>query len=93
MRILTLRPGLAALALSANGSQWAKLCLEEQPGGGLSVISVVTRGLSDDATAYPVSGTSVFLKVARQQRGLQRLAPYQRPNRSLETGIIRAVAG
>ena len=56
------------IAVYGTTSHWAKLCLEAQPGGGLSVISVVTRDFSDDVTSYPVSGTSTFLKVAKSQR-------------------------
>jgi len=53
------------IVLYDTNTAWAKFCLEAQNGGGLSVISVVTRDLSDDATSYPVSGTSVYLKMAK----------------------------
>ena len=58
------------IALYGTSSHWAKLCLEAQPGGGLSIISVVTRDSSDDVISYPVSGTSTYLKVAKSQRTL-----------------------
>jgi regulation of enolase protein 1 (concanavalin A-like superfamily) len=58
------------LALYGTPTHWAKLCLEAQEGGGLAIVSVITRDFSDDATSYPVSGTSTYLKVAKQQRGL-----------------------
>ena len=58
------------LALYGTPTHWAKLCLEAQEGGGLAIVSVITRGFSDDATAYPISGTSTYLKIAKQQRGL-----------------------
>jgi hypothetical protein len=56
------------IALYGTPSRWAKLCLEAQDGGGLSVISVVTRDVSDDVTSYPVDGGFTFLKVARDQQ-------------------------
>jgi len=55
------------IALYGTATQWAKLCLEVQDGGGLSVISVVTRDLSDDVTSFPVAGTSTWLKVAKDK--------------------------
>jgi regulation of enolase protein 1 (concanavalin A-like superfamily) len=56
------------IALYGTPSRWAKLCLEAQDGGGLSVISVVTRDVSDDVTSYPVEGGFTFLKVARDRQ-------------------------
>ncbi|MFC3653266.1 DUF1349 domain-containing protein [Dyella humi] len=53
------------LALYASTSTWAKLCVEAQADHRLDVISVVTRGSSDDATSFPVSGTSIYLKIAK----------------------------
>jgi regulation of enolase protein 1 (concanavalin A-like superfamily) len=55
------------VALYGTATHWAKLCLEVQDGGGLSVISVVTRELSDDVTSFPVAGTSTWLKVAKDK--------------------------
>lgn len=56
------------LALYASTSTWAKLCLEAQADHRLNVISVVTRGSSDDATSFPASGTSIYLKIAKADR-------------------------
>jgi regulation of enolase protein 1 (concanavalin A-like superfamily) len=58
------------IALVGSASRWAKLCLEAQAGGGLAIVSVVTRDLSDDTTSYPVTGTSTWLKVAKDQGGI-----------------------
>jgi hypothetical protein len=58
------------LALYGTPTIWAKLCLEAQAEGGLSVISVVTRGLSDDVTSFPVNGTSTYLKLAKDHKVL-----------------------
>lgn len=55
------------IALYGTASHWAKLCLEAQAAGGFSVISVVTRDLSDDVTSMPVAGASTWLKVARDK--------------------------
>jgi uncharacterized protein len=53
------------LALYESTSTWAKFCLEAQANSRLDVISVVTRGLSDDSTSFPASGTSIYLKIAK----------------------------
>ena len=58
------------LAMYGTATKWAKLCLEAQANGDLSVISVVTRGLSDDVTSFPVSGTSTYLKAAKDHNVL-----------------------
>lgn len=52
------------VALYGSVSRWAKLCLEAQSDGHLDVISVVTRGRSDDATSFPARGISIYLKAA-----------------------------
>lgn len=53
------------LALYALASTWAELCLEAQADHRLDVISVVTRGSSDDATSFAANGTSIYLKIAK----------------------------
>lgn len=53
------------LVLYASTSTWSKLCLEAQADHRLDVISVVTRGSSDDATSFPANGTSIYLKIAK----------------------------
>jgi regulation of enolase protein 1 (concanavalin A-like superfamily) len=45
--------------------RFAKLCFEYSPQQVPSVVSVVTRGDSDDANAFPVEGNAVSLRVAR----------------------------
>lgn len=55
-----------ALVLFVNKAVWAKLCLESPNGpNGLEVVSVVTRGESDDSYSVPVSGASLYMKVAK----------------------------
>jgi hypothetical protein len=55
------------LVLYASPSTWSKLCLEAQADHRLDVISVVTRGSSDDATSFPANGTSIYLKIAKAE--------------------------
>ena len=47
---------------------WAKLCLELSPQGQLSIVSVVTKGVSDDCNSVPVPGNSIYLRIARLER-------------------------
>lgn len=44
---------------------WAKLCFELSPDREPMVVSVVTRGVSDDANAFVVTGEDVHLRVSR----------------------------
>jgi len=53
------------LALYAHDGAWAKLCFERSPQGEAMVVSVVTRGVSDDANAFAVEGRQVWLRVSR----------------------------
>jgi uncharacterized protein len=53
------------LVLYAHDGAWAKLCFERQPRGEAMVVSVVTRGVSDDANAFAVEGRQVWLRVSR----------------------------
>ena len=55
------------LLLFENGSSWAKLCFERSPQGEPTVVSVVTKGVSDDANAFVKPGP-VYLRVARLGR-------------------------
>jgi len=54
-----------ALIVHAGDRTWAKLALERSPEGKAMIVSVVTRGVSDDANGAVVEGDSVFLRVAR----------------------------
>jgi regulation of enolase protein 1 (concanavalin A-like superfamily) len=44
---------------------WAKFCFELSPAAEPMVVSVVTREVSDDANAFVVDHTSVWLRVSR----------------------------
>lgn len=53
------------LVLWRDERTWAKLCFEFSPEGRPMVVSVVTRGVSDDANAFVVDGPEVWLRIAR----------------------------
>lgn len=44
--------------------QWAKLCLELSPQKQLTIVSVVTKGTSDDCNSVPVTKSSIYLRVS-----------------------------
>ncbi|HEY7225689.1 MAG TPA: DUF1349 domain-containing protein [Micromonosporaceae bacterium] len=54
-----------ALLLWAGDETWAKLAFEYAPQRTGMVVSVVTRGRSDDANGYTVDGYSVMLRISR----------------------------
>jgi regulation of enolase protein 1 (concanavalin A-like superfamily) len=53
------------LALYASDRVWAKLCFEYSPQREPMVVSVVTRGVSDDCNSFVVDDASVWLRIAR----------------------------
>lgn len=54
-----------ALVLWADERRWAKLCLEYSPQQQPTVVSVVTRGTSDDCNSTVCDGDGAWLRVAR----------------------------
>ncbi len=56
------------LLLWAGERHWAKFCFEFSPASQPMVVSVVTRGISDDANAFTVPSRSVRLRVSRAGR-------------------------
>ena len=44
---------------------WAKLCFEYSPQQKPMIVSVVTRGLSDDCNSAVIDGNSVYMRIAR----------------------------
>lgn len=56
-----------ALYVHVGDRAWAKLCLEYSPDVP-TVCTVVTRGHSDDANSFTVTGSSVWLRVSRTGR-------------------------
>ncbi|MDX2937038.1 DUF1349 domain-containing protein [Streptomyces ipomoeae] len=55
------------LVVWVDGTTWLKLCFEFSPAGRASVVSVVTRGVSDDANSWDVPGNTVYLRVSRMR--------------------------
>ena len=53
------------LLLWADEENWAKLCFEFSPDEEPMVVSVVCRGVADDANGFVVPGRSVWLRVSR----------------------------
>jgi hypothetical protein len=53
------------LLLWRDDRHWGKLCFERSPSGEPMVVSVVCRGVADDANAFIVPGRSVWLRVSR----------------------------
>ncbi|MEO3755343.1 DUF1349 domain-containing protein [Streptomyces sp. B6B3] len=53
------------LLLHRDPDTWAKLCLELSPQGRPTIVSVVTRGSSDDANGIAVDTGDVWLRIAR----------------------------
>lgn len=53
------------LLIHGGDGSWAKLCFEYSPQGQPMVVSVVTRGVSDDANSMPIEAKTVWLRVAR----------------------------
>ncbi|HUN34703.1 MAG TPA: DUF1349 domain-containing protein [Trebonia sp.] len=56
------------LLLWLDDQHWGKLCFELSPAGEPMVVSVVCRGVSDDANAFRVPGRSVWLRISRIDR-------------------------
>lgn len=59
-----------AILLWADARHWAKLCLEYSPAGEPMIVSVVTRGVSDDANGFPLTTGDAWLRASRSGRAL-----------------------
>jgi regulation of enolase protein 1 (concanavalin A-like superfamily) len=53
------------LVVYESDEVWSKLCFEYSPQREPMVVSVVTRGVSDDCNSFVVDDESVWLRVAR----------------------------
>jgi len=53
------------LFIHADDTTWAKLCLELSPQGRPMIVSVVTRGVSDDCNSQTLERSEAWLRVAR----------------------------
>jgi uncharacterized protein len=56
-----------ALVIRAHDDLWAKLCFEYSPQRQPMVVSVVTRGVSDDCNSALIEGDSVSLRITRRE--------------------------
>ncbi len=56
------------LLIWEHETSWAKLCFEFSPQRQPMIVSVVTRGLSDDCNSVPINGNQVYLRIARLGR-------------------------
>jgi uncharacterized protein len=54
-----------ALMIWADDHHWAKLSFELSPAKQPTMVTVVTRGLSDDCNSITVSGSAVYLQIAK----------------------------
>lgn len=54
------------LFIYADDERWAKLCLEYAPTDKPMVVSVVTRGKSDDCNSVYIDDNSIYLRLYRQ---------------------------
>ena len=54
-----------ALVVYQDDDHWGKVCLELSPWGEATVVSVVTRGVSDDCNHEPAGRDGVHLRVSR----------------------------
>ena len=53
------------LLLHITDTLWGKLCFEFSPQRQPMIVSVVTRGLSDDCNSQTIDGNTVYLRIAR----------------------------
>jgi len=56
------------LLVYQNSSSWAKLCLEYSPQNQPMVVSVVTKGVSDDCNSSVLSEPETYLRISRMGR-------------------------
>jgi regulation of enolase protein 1 (concanavalin A-like superfamily) len=58
----------AVLQMLVREDLWAKLCFEYSPQKEPMIVSVVTRGVSDDCNAAALQSSSVYLRIAQAAR-------------------------
>ena len=56
------------LLIYQSPSSWAKLCFEYSPQNQPMVVSVVTKGVSDDCNSVVLSAPEIYLRIARMGR-------------------------
>ena len=55
-----------SLQVRVNDDVWAKLCFEYSPQQHPMIVSVVTRGVSDDCNSTQIEEDNVFLRITRR---------------------------
>jgi regulation of enolase protein 1 (concanavalin A-like superfamily) len=58
------------LLAAVRNDLWAKVCFEYSPRGKPTVVSVVTRGASDDCNSTVIEGREVYLRLAMTRKAL-----------------------
>lgn len=53
------------LTVYQHPKSWAKLCFERSPQGSPMIVSVVTKGTSDDCNSVPMTENSIYLRVSK----------------------------
>ena len=53
------------LLLWLDEKHWAKLCFEYNPLGQATAVSVVNRGVSDDANGPVIPGNTLWMRISR----------------------------
>lgn len=56
----------AAVTVRASETQWAKVCVERNPIGDVSLVSVVTDPWSDDSNSELLSSPECFMRLTRK---------------------------
>lgn len=56
------------LVIHQSPQVWGKLALERSPQGQLMIVSVITRGLSDDCNSVIIEGNSIYLRISKLDR-------------------------
>ena len=55
-----------AITVRTSPTNWAKLCMERSPIGDVSIVSVVTRGVSDDSNGELLDTPECWLRLTRK---------------------------
>jgi regulation of enolase protein 1 (concanavalin A-like superfamily) len=65
--VSTFDAGSVMVRVAEQDDVWAKLCFEYSPHHHPMIVSVVTRGVSDDCNSAQLEQESVFLRVTRRE--------------------------
>ena len=86
----------AVLFVSVSEDIWAKFCLETSPQGDPTIVSVVTRDVSDDCNSVSLASASAYLRLAKTPRTLafhySLDGRYWRLARYFSLGVLHSVS-